>query len=391
MPSSAKKSKCAEVPPPSARCHRHAFDRAGGDSQRGRRWSATGVLRRPALARVPAWGFVLALAASPLSAQEAPQESDRLADADAEAPAEARPEGDGPGGAPQDSPDDVLDPIPDPPTYRLESAWASPDEGSGPSPAEQEGPSAESEPSAPAEPDGVDGPAEARVPPWYGTWSLYGASLAQVREEDGGSIAIGIELSDVRIRSHQLWWGYYADLRYSQRADGVDLSVGMEAGASVLGVDAGLYARVGRESAIGVRARGCLSALVVVSICAGGGVTNRGAFFEGTILLKYGRRRARPEPVEPSPSEPEPNAEAGNEHEPVAVGAPFERVLIAAGDFHEGVGSAEADGHAEGRADVQTQARARFAREGAAQVLGAAPNARPHIVDAAEVRGVDER
>ena len=225
--------------------------------------------------------------------------------------------------------------------------------------------------------------AEREPADWEGTWTLYGASLGRHIEGDTNGYSVGIELSDVHLFRYQLWYGYYADLRYSSLARGVDLSVGVEAGVSVIGVDLGLYARVGGESAIGFRARGCVSAIAVVSICGGGGYTNRGGFVEASLLLKYGRRRGRqPEPEEVR-SDADADAEARRDDEAPARAIEFpmadEGMFILEAPFQEGVDAAEpSDGVA-------------AEDEAAADVLDAEPGASPEVVEPAEVDAVEQR
>lgn len=245
-------------------------------------------------------------------------------------------------------------------------------------------------------------PAPAEVPEreradWEGIWSLYGASLGRHLEGDGNGYSIGIELSDVHLYPRQLWYGYYADLRYSSLARGVDLSVGMEAGISVVGVDLGIYARVGGDSAIGFRGRGCISALAVVSICAGGGYTNRGGFVEASLLLKYGRRRHVDEA--PAASDPDADTEARRDNEAPAraVELPVadERMFVLEAPFQEGVYSTEPSSEADDEAAAEdgpvSSDGVPAEDEAAADMLNAEPGAGPEVVEPAEIDAVEQR
>ena len=233
---------------------------------------------------------------------------------------------------------------------------------------------------------------------WEGIWSLYGASLGRHLENGGNGYSVGIELSDVRLFPYQLWYGYYADLRYSSLARGVDLSVGMEAGISVIGVDVGIYARVGGESAIGFRGRGCISALAVVSICAGGGYTNRGGFVEASLLLKYGRRRNLDDDDE-TPSDANPDAEAGRDDEAAtgAVEGPMadERMFVLEAPFQEGVYATEPSGEAEDETAAEDRPVSSDGvvteDEAAPDVLDAETRSSPEFVEPAEVDSVEQR
>lgn len=256
--------------------------------------------------------------------------------------------------------------------------------------------------SAQEAPAGAEASAEAATPErerasWEGIWSLYGASLGRHLENDSNGYSVGIELSDVRLFQYQLWYGYYADLRYSSLARGVDLSIGMEAGISIIGVDLGIYARIGRESAIGFRGRGCVSALAVVSICAGGGYTNRGGFVEASLLLKYGRRRNRD--AAESTLDTDPDAEARRDDEAPARAIEFpvvdEGMFVLEAPFQEGVYATEPNGEAEDEASaedgpvsgdgVATEA------EAASDVLDAEPGPGPEVIEPAEIDAVEKR
>jgi hypothetical protein len=196
---------------------------------------------------------------------------------------------------------------------------------------------------------------------WTGIWSLYGVSVARQDQGDDSAFSIGVELSDAHVLPSTFWWGYYADLRYSHLARGIDLSVGAEVGFNVIGIDAGLYARVGRNSAIGFRGRGCLSVMAVVSFCVGGGYTTDGGFIEGGLLLKYGRRRRdgdeeahrgeEEERVEELGSEPDPYTERGIEQEPPTfrLDAPMggEDMGIDGAELEESVDPSESGGETE--------------------------------------------
>lgn len=246
-----------------------------------------------------------------------------------------------------------------------------------------------------------DDPASAQMPErqpadWEGIWSLYGASLGRHLEGDGNGYSIGIELSDVHLYRRQLWYGYYADLRYSSLARGVDLSVGMEAGISIVGVDLGIYARIGGESAIGFRGRGCISALAVVSICAGGGYTKRGGFVEASLLLKYGRRRNNDE-VEEVASDANANTEARRDDEAPAraVELPVadERMFVLEAPFQEGVYSTEPGSESENEAAAEDGAVSGDGvpaeDEAAADMLDAEPGPSPEVVEPAEIDAVE--
>lgn len=252
----------------------------------------------------------------------------------------------------------------------------------------------------------VDAPVRAEPPEreraeWEGIWSLYGASVGRHFEGDADGYSVGIELSDVHLYPHQLWYGYYADLRYSSLARGVDLSVGMEAGISIVGVDLGIYARVGGESAIGFRGRGCISALAVVSICAGGGYTNRGGFVEASLLLKYGRRRNLEEDdeVEETSSDTNTDAEARRDDEAPArsVELPVadERMFVLEAPFQEGVYSTEPSGEAE---DETTTEDGSVSGDGvtpedeaASDMLDTEAGPRPEVVEPTEIDAEEQR
>jgi hypothetical protein len=234
---------------------------------------------------------------------------------------------------------------------------------------------------------------------WEGIWSLYGASLGRHLENDSNGYSVGIELSDVRLFQYQLWYGYYADLRYSSLARGVDLSIGMEAGISIVGVDLGIYARAGGESAIGFRGRGCVSALAVVSICAGGGYTNRGGFVEASLLLKYGRRRNHEAEEETQTLDADTDAEARRDDEASTRAIEFpvvdEGMFVLEAPFQEGVYATEPNGEAEDESSaedgsvsgdgVATEA------EAASDVLDAEPGPGPEVIEPAEIDAVEER
>ncbi|MFK8004667.1 MAG: hypothetical protein AB8H86_34180 [Polyangiales bacterium] len=256
-----------------------------------------------------------------------------------------------------------------------------------------------------------DDPASAETPErepaeWEGIWSLYGASLGRHLEGDGNGYSIGIELSDVHLYPRQLWYGYYADLRYSSLARGVDLSVGMEAGISVVGVDLGIYARIGGESAIGFRGRGCISALAVVSICAGGGYTNRGGFVEASLLLKYGRRRnidgdeaedAAASDAAASDADADAEARGDDEASARAVESPVadERMFVLEAPFQEGVYSTEPSSEAEDEAAAEdgpvSSDGIAAEDEAAPDVLDAEAGADPEVVEPAEINAVEQR
>lgn len=249
--------------------------------------------------------------------------------------------------------------------------------------------------------DSSEAPAEAEREPadWEGIWSLYGASLGRHSEGDDNGYSVGIELSDVHLFRYQLWYGYYADLRYSSLARGVDLSVGVEAGVSVIGVDVGLYARIGGESAIGFRARGCVSALAVVSICGGGGYTNRGGFVEASLLLKYGRRRDHAGVQAETSSDTDANPEAGRDDEAPARAIEFpmadESMFILEAPFQEGVDAAEPGGESENEATAEDGSMATDGvaaeDEAAADVLDTEAGASPEVVEPAEIDAEEKR
>lgn len=240
-------------------------------------------------------------------------------------------------------------------------------------------------------------PPERQRADWEGIWSLYGASLGRHLEGDGNGYSIGIELSDVHLYPHQLWYGYYADLRYSSLARGVDLSVGMEAGMSVVGVDLGIYARVGGESAIGFRGRGCISALAVVSICAGGGYTNRGGFVEASLLLKYGRRRDSEDEQAASDADADTEARRDDEAPARAVELPVadERMFVLEAPFQEGVYTTEPGGEADDEAAAEDGPMSgdgvAAEDEAASDMLDAETGSSPEVVEPAEIDAVEER
>ncbi len=222
-----------------------------------------------------------------------------------------------------------------------------------------------------------------------GPWTLYGLSVARNGDTGDNNFAVGIELSDVMLFENRLWFGYYGDLRYSQAARGIDLSIGVEAGYAFFGIDAGVYARIGERSAVGFRARGCFSAMAVVSICAGGGYTNRGGFIEAGILLKYGRIR----------SDSQTDTEAGDEDDAappeVEVSVGDESVFVEDAEFDEGLHSEEPEGETEDAPGSQevgaTGGLDSVEVEPAPEVLPSDAGADPDLVEATDLEGQEER
>jgi hypothetical protein len=124
-----------------------------------------------------------------------------------------------------------------------------------------------------------------------GHWMLYGATIGALLD-DGTSYAIlGVEVSYARVLPSLLAYGLYLDLRYDQGADGVGFSLGPQVGYALFVIDAGPYVRLGRQSAVGFRARACLAIVGAVSFCGGAAALTGGErFAEITLLLKYPRR-----------------------------------------------------------------------------------------------------
>lgn len=206
--------------------------------------------------------------------------------------------------------------------------------------------------------------ASAQPPDLSGGWTLPGLSLGAVKEGERSGLSMGIELSYAHVLTRR-WVGLMLDARYDELTRGASISVGPEIGYTIFGVDAGLYVRLGRQSAIGIRARGCISMLGAMSFCAGGGITNRGRFAEFAVLLKYPRRMSRPEEPESAPedvaeddefegpepeaqvddSEPEAHAEGRSQDEPMSIEAPApmlnEPALVPDGELEEGMNPAE--------------------------------------------------
>lgn len=236
---------------------------------------------------------------------------------------------------------------------------------------------------------------EHEPPAWEGVWSLYGASVGLHTENGENGFSVGIELSDVHVSPMLFWYGYFADLRFSSLARGVDLTIGMEAGFAVIGVDLGLYARIGRESAIGFRGRGCFTG-VVVSFCGGGGYTNRGGFVEVALLLKYGRRR---EPDDEDESDSNADAETRRDDEAPTRAIEFpmadERMFILEAPFQEGVDTTEPRSEPDDEAATEDGSvpsdGVAAESETTSDMLDAESRPRPEIVEPAEVDAVEKR
>ncbi|MCB9600641.1 MAG: hypothetical protein H6721_15310 [Sandaracinus sp.] len=126
-----------------------------------------------------------------------------------------------------------------------------------------------------------------------GAWMLYGVSLGGLLEDDTTYAAVGLEVSYAHVLPSLLAPGLYAELRYDQGAEGASLSFGPQIGYAFFVLDAGPYARFGRHSAIGFRARACVAIVGAVSFCGGAAALSGGERFgEVTLLLKYPRRRS---------------------------------------------------------------------------------------------------
>ncbi|MCU0675020.1 MAG: hypothetical protein MUE69_19795 [Myxococcota bacterium] len=124
-----------------------------------------------------------------------------------------------------------------------------------------------------------------------GHWMLYGATIGALLEDDTSYAILGVEVSYARVFPSLLAYGVYLDLRYDQGAEGVGFSLGPQVGYALFVIDAGPYVRLGRQSAVGFRARACLAIVGAVSFCGGAAALTGGErFAEITLLLKYPRR-----------------------------------------------------------------------------------------------------
>lgn len=151
---------------------------------------------------------------------------------------------------------------------------------------------------SPATAQGEHSPEEPRlVQEVPGHWMLYGVTLGALLEDGTSYAALGLEVSYTLVRPSLLAYGGFLELRYDQGARGVALALGPEIGFGLLVIDAGPYARFGRRSALGVRARACLAVVGVISLCGGAAaLSGDERFAEISLLLKYPRRRAREAP-----------------------------------------------------------------------------------------------
>ncbi len=102
-----------------------------------------------------------------------------------------------------------------------------------------------------------------------GHWMLYGVTLGALLEDGTSYAALGLEVSYALVLPSLLAWGGFLELRYDQGARGMALALGPEIGFGLLVIDAGPYARFGRRSALGVRARACHAVVGGIALCGG--------------------------------------------------------------------------------------------------------------------------
>ena len=102
-------------------------------------------------------------------------------------------------------------------------------------------------------------PARADVGPDSEWYLLAGANLGATVEEGVSDWLLGGEVSAARLFRKGAWYGVYADGVRDFRRGTTRLSLGVEAGYTVLGADIGPVVEVGDESHQGLRARVVLS------------------------------------------------------------------------------------------------------------------------------------
>lgn len=113
---------------------------------------------------------------------------------------------------------------------------------------------------------------------------LVGVESGYVAAGETEGFMVGTEATWVRSRN-LMWWGVLSQVRYESPLNNAALAVGIEGGGLMFGGDVSAIVHLGQDNAIGVRARGCMS-LLVIGLCAGGTMSTRGLSPEIAGTLK---------------------------------------------------------------------------------------------------------